>query len=166
MELEADLRHAVEEDRLDLHFQPQIDLQSDQTLGTESVVMHDIDRVAARLGELRALGVHVSIDDFGTGCSSLQYLQRLPVDRLKVDRSFVQGIGEQDTEGCQGALVGSVVDMAHRLGLGVVAEGVETEHQARYLRELGCDEAQGFLFARPMPMEHLYEWLPARRADP
>jgi EAL domain-containing protein (putative c-di-GMP-specific phosphodiesterase class I) len=115
---------------------------------TESVLMEDADTAVAALRRLRALGVHLCIDDFGTGYSSLAYLRRFPVDALKVDRSFVAGLGE-DAE--DSAIVEAVVSMAHSLRLSVVAEGVETDEQLARLRDLGCELAQGFYFAAPVP---------------
>jgi diguanylate cyclase (GGDEF)-like protein len=115
---------------------------------TESVLMEDADTAVSVLERLRALGVHLSVDDFGTGYSSLAYLRRFPVDALKVDRSFVAGLG-QDAE--DSAIVEAVVSMAHSLRLSVVAEGVETDEQLARLKELGCELAQGFLFAAPVP---------------
>jgi diguanylate cyclase (GGDEF)-like protein len=115
---------------------------------TESVLMEDADATVVTLERLRALGVHLSVDDFGTGYSSLAYLRRFPVDALKVDRSFVAGLG-QDPE--DSAIVEAVVSMAHSLRLSVVAEGVETREQLNRLRDLGCELAQGFLFAAPVP---------------
>ena len=113
---------------------------------TESVLMAETTIEA--LDALRALGVSLSIDDFGTGYSSLGYLRRFPVDSVKVDRSFVDGLG---TESEDSAIVAAVVGLGHALGLSVVAEGVETELQLAELRALGCDRAQGFWFARPQP---------------
>ena len=115
---------------------------------TESVLVVDIDRVGTVMRRIRELGVHIALDDFGTGYSSLLYLQGLPIDRLKVDRSFVAGLGspEQDP-----TIVAAVVDLAHKLGLRVVAEGVETEAELAAVGVMGCDEAQGFLLARPGP---------------
>jgi diguanylate cyclase (GGDEF)-like protein len=115
---------------------------------TESVLMAEttIDAIDA----LRALGVRLSIDDFGTGYSSLGYLRRFPVDSVKVDRSFVDGLG---TESEDSAIVAAVVGLGHALGLSVVAEGVETELQLAELGALGCDRAQGFWFARPQPAD-------------
>ena len=115
---------------------------------TESVLMDDADMAVAALERLRALGVHLCVDDFGTGYSSLAYLRRFPVDALKVDRSFVAGLGEDPEDS---AIVEAVVSMAHSLRLSVVAEGVETDEQLARLRDLGCELAQGFYFAAPVP---------------
>ncbi|MFG6442350.1 putative bifunctional diguanylate cyclase/phosphodiesterase [Roseateles sp. LKC17W] len=122
---------------------------------TESVAMADAaatERVLQRLGEL---GVSLSIDDFGTGYSSLAYLRRLPVSQLKIDRSFIQDL---ETSADARAIVNAVIELAHALGLEVVAEGVETEGQADVLRAKRCDKLQGFLFARPMPAQELARW--------
>lgn len=117
---------------------------------TESLIMEDVKHSIAALKAIRALGVRIAIDDFGTGFSSLSYLARLPVDTLKIDRSFVVDM----TAGPEGlALVTTIINLAHSLKLKVVAEGVETEEQARLLRLLGCDEMQGFLVSRPVPVE-------------
>jgi len=101
---------------------------------------------------LRDLGARISIDDFGMGYSSLAYLKRLPADSLKIDRSFMKGLGEdvEDT-----AIVRMIIELAHTLGLEVIAEGVETEEQAAHLKEMGCDMAQGYHFARPLPPEEI-----------
>jgi EAL domain-containing protein (putative c-di-GMP-specific phosphodiesterase class I) len=115
---------------------------------TESTLMEDADTAVEALQRLRALGVHLSVDDFGTGYSSLAYLRRFPVDSLKVDRSFVAGLGEDPEDS---AIVEAVVSMAHSLHLSVVAEGVETDEQLARLRDLGCELAQGFYFAAPVP---------------
>jgi diguanylate cyclase (GGDEF)-like protein/PAS domain S-box-containing protein len=117
---------------------------------TESLIMEDVRHSIATLEAIRAFGVRISIDDFGTGFSSLSYLARLPVDTLKIDRSFVVDM----TSGPQGlALVSTIIGLAHSLKLKVVAEGVETEEQQRLLALLGCDEMQGFLFSKPLPGE-------------
>jgi diguanylate cyclase (GGDEF)-like protein/PAS domain S-box-containing protein len=114
---------------------------------TESMVMHDAPQLVAMLDELKDLGVKIAVDDFGTGYSSLSYLKRFPVDRLKVDRSFVE---HMTTEADDATIVRAIIALGHNLGLKVVAEGVETAQQARALRAYQCDEAQGFLFARPV----------------
>jgi len=117
---------------------------------TESMVMENIEHGIATLQSIRALGVSIAIDDFGTGFSSLSYLTKLPVDILKIDRSFVNDMAT----GQDGiSLVTNIITLAHSLKLNVVAEGVETEAQAELLRSLNCDEMQGFLFSRPIPCE-------------
>ena len=117
---------------------------------TESVVMADVRHSIAILQSIRAMGVSIAIDDFGTGFSSLSYLSKLPVDTLKIDRSFVVDM----TAAPKGlVLVSSIVNLAHSLRLKVVAEGVETEEQSRQLRLLGCDEMQGYLFGKPVACE-------------
>ncbi|HEX4598238.1 MAG TPA: EAL domain-containing protein [Burkholderiaceae bacterium] len=119
---------------------------------TESIVMEDVARNVDKLKALRDLGVKIAIDDFGTGYSSLAYLTKLPVDSLKIDRSFIAGmLDDPDTM----TLVATIISLAHSLRLTVVAEGVETEEQARMLRVLRCDQAQGYLFSRPVPLEEL-----------
>jgi len=97
---------------------------------------------------VRDLGVHLALDDFGTGYSSLLRLKGLPIDRLKFDRSFVSGLG---SSGHDPTIIATVVDLAHKLGLAVVAEGVETDEELRAISAMGCDEVQGFLLARPGP---------------
>jgi CheY-like chemotaxis protein len=119
---------------------------------TESVLMDDSDQSADVLAALAAIGVAMSIDDFGTGYSSLSYLKRLPLDELKIDKSFVDGLGQNDEDT---AIVAAVVAMAHALDLHVVAEGVETEDQLQRLRTVGCDQAQGYHLAYPGPGEAL-----------
>ncbi|MGC1520382.1 MAG: EAL domain-containing protein, partial [Steroidobacteraceae bacterium] len=117
---------------------------------TESVIMQDVNRSIGSLLAIRALGVTIAIDDFGTGFSSLNYLAKLPVDTLKIDRSFVEEMVSA-TGGL--TLVSVIVDLAHAFKLNTVAEGVETEEQLRQLRLLGCDEMQGYLFGKPVPVE-------------
>jgi diguanylate cyclase (GGDEF)-like protein/PAS domain S-box-containing protein len=126
---------------------------------TESVLMDDVEESIARLCGLKALGVEIAIDDFGTGYSSLAYLKRFPIDILKIDRSFVAGLGisQEDT-----AIVAAIVSMAKSLGLRTIAEGVETDAQVTHLTELGCDLAQGFYFARPMPADDATHLLTTR----
>ncbi len=115
---------------------------------TETVYVRALEGNTGALSRLRAMGVGVSIDDFGTGYSSLSYLKRLPADAVKIDKSFVRGLGEdiEDT-----AIVRMVVELAHTFGVEAIAEGVETEEQAELLREMGCDMAQGYLFSKPLP---------------
>ncbi len=115
---------------------------------TETALVLDIARIGATMQQVRDLGVHFALDDFGTGYSSLLYLRGLPIDRLKVDRSFVSGLG---SAGQDPTIVSTVVELAHRLGLRVVAEGVETQAELDAVEAMGCDEAQGFLLGRPGP---------------
>jgi diguanylate cyclase (GGDEF)-like protein/PAS domain S-box-containing protein len=115
---------------------------------TESAIMEDIDATATTMHELKKLGVSLIIDDFGTGFSSLTHLKRFPVDELKVDRSFVAGLGSSSKDG---AIVSAVIALAHSLDLTAVAEGVETVDQRRSLQDLGCDVGQGYYFGRPGP---------------
>lgn len=118
---------------------------------TESMAMADPETAIAMLRELQTLGVRVAVDDFGTGHSSLEYLRRLPVDVLKIDRSFITELGRDEGPGIHGA----VVSLAHSLGLSTVAEGVEDDDQHARLETLACDLAQGFLYARPVPFDEL-----------
>lgn len=129
---------------------------------TESVLMQDAELAVTVLRKLKSLGVRISIDDFGTGFSSLAYLKRFPLDELKIDKSFVDGLGT-DPEAT--AIVAAVMGMAHALDLQVVAEGVETADQVTRLRTLGCDEAQGYYFARPMTVDAIDTLLAARTLE-
>lgn len=122
---------------------------------TESVVMDEVNAVVSTLEELQAFGVEVAIDDFGTGFSSLSYLQKLPLARLKIDRAFIKDIPETDT----GAIADLVISLGRHLGLKTIAEGVETEEQMAVLQKLGCDEVQGFLLAKPMPEQDFMAFL-------
>jgi diguanylate cyclase (GGDEF)-like protein/PAS domain S-box-containing protein len=115
---------------------------------TESTAMLNTDRTMRTLSDLRELGVHLALDDFGTGHSSLNYLRRFPIDRVKIDREFVAEIEESASDR---AIVSAIVAMAHGLDLAVTAEGVETEGQVTFLRDQGCEEVQGFLFGKPAP---------------
>jgi diguanylate cyclase (GGDEF)-like protein len=115
---------------------------------TESAAMQNLEQTVATLTALRRLGVRISMDDFGTGQASLNYLRRLPIDCIKIDRDFVRDI---DTGGAGEAIVTAIIDMAHGLGLAVIAEGVETERQFHFLNTQGCDEYQGYLASRPVP---------------
>jgi EAL domain-containing protein (putative c-di-GMP-specific phosphodiesterase class I) len=118
--------------------------------------MDDVESAIATLHELAAIGVHVSIDDFGTGYSSLNYLKRFPIGTLKIDRSFVRDIS---TDKDDAAIVSAIVAMAHSMELRVVAEGVETGEQLSFLRELQCDDLQGYLFSAPLAEQEATELL-------
>ncbi len=122
---------------------------------TETTLMVDPTRAAELLDRLQAVGVRVSIDDYGTGYSSLARLRHLPVNELKLDRSFLAGIG---SDARAGAIVRSTIELAHSLGLSLVAEGIETAADENFLRELSCDFGQGYHLARPMPGSHLLDW--------
>ena len=130
---------------------------------TETAVMHDPDSSLSVLTELAHAGIGLSLDDFGTGYSSMTYLQRLPVTELKVDRSFVTGLTARRADS---VLVRSAIDLAHNLGMLVVAEGVEDSETLTELRELGCDIAQGYHLARPMPADKLSAWLAEQTRPP
>lgn len=126
---------------------------------TEGGLAADDERPLPALQSLRDLGIRLSLDDFGTGYSSLSYLRQLPVDEIKIDKSFVLGMA---TDPGDLAIVRSIIDLARNLGITVVAEGVETEMTLNLLRDLNCDIAQGFLFSRPLPSERLDSWMAAR----
>ncbi|MCW7541509.1 EAL domain-containing protein [Aquabacterium sp. A7-Y] len=117
---------------------------------TESAVVRDTQQASFKLQRLRALGVGVAIDDFGVGYSSLAYLQELPVDKFKIDRSFIARLQNEDSDG---RLVRALIAMARSLGVGILAEGVETEYQLAFLKAQGCNEVQGYLLGRPMPAD-------------
>ena len=129
---------------------------------TESVLMDDADATYETLLELRRLGVQLAIDDFGTGYSSLSYLKRFPVDSVKIDRAFIEGLGVNADDD---AIVAGVIGLAHALRLAVVAEGVENERQLGVLKDLGCDVGQGYLFGRPMIAEQVPDAVRAFVAD-
>ncbi len=114
---------------------------------TESMVFNNLEYAASVLRKIKSLGIQLSMDDFGTGYASLSYLRQLPIDNLKIDRSFVETI---DTKGTESEIIQAVIQLAHSLNIDVVAEGVETLEQARYLQGLGCEYAQGYLFAKPL----------------
>ena len=122
---------------------------------TEGIIMRNVDTTIDTLHELKAMGVQLSIDDFGTGYSSLSYLKRLPLDALKVDRSFVKDIPADPDDM---AITAAIIAMAHNLRLNVVAEGVEDRHQLNFLREHQCDMVQGYLFSRPLPADKLADF--------
>ncbi|MGH9041732.1 MAG: EAL domain-containing protein [Acidimicrobiia bacterium] len=126
---------------------------------TESALLEDSDSSTRALNRLKALGVRIGVDDFGTGFSTLTYLKRFPVDILKIDRSFVAGVC-RDRE--DRAIVASIVDLAHAFGLTTTAEGVETAEQLTELRSLGCEQGQGYLWSRPLPADAAGGWIAAR----
>ena len=125
---------------------------------TESVIMASPERAIETMERIAALGVSIAVDDFGTGYSSLSYLKRLPIDRLKIDRSFVQDLGSSQDDA---AICTAIIGLAQALDLGTVAEGVETGQQLEWLRARGCDETQGYLLGRPQPFESLLSTLRA-----
>ncbi|HSD80348.1 MAG TPA: EAL domain-containing protein, partial [Solirubrobacteraceae bacterium] len=129
---------------------------------SEHTVMSDPRRAGEVLARLRDLGVRLSLDDFGTGQSSLSYLKRLPLDEVKIDRSFVMGMARDEGDA---AIVRSTIDLARHLGLAVVAEGVETAQVYDDLAQLRCDVAQGFYLSRPMPGDAVRAWVAARRVE-
>jgi len=129
---------------------------------TEGSLMADSARSSGVLGELARAGISISIDDFGTGYSSLSYLRRLPIDEIKIDRSFVMNMKDDANDF---AIVRATVELGQNLGLHVVAEGVEDLDTFDKLAEFGCDEAQGYYIGRPMPVEDFERWLTVRHAD-
>src|SRR5829696_7705683 len=118
--------------------------------------MHNFELTMNVLRELRALGVGVAMDDFGTGQSSLTYLKHFPIDTVKIDKEFLRDVMTDETAA---AIVSYVINLAHTLQLNVVAEGVETEEQYTFLRHYGCDQMQGYLFSRPLPTESVFPFL-------
>jgi predicted signal transduction protein with EAL and GGDEF domain len=123
---------------------------------TESLAMRDTDLTSSVMRQLKRLGIKVSMDDFGTGYSSLSYLKNLPIDRLKIDQLFVREIASNRVDE---TIVDAVIKMAHSIGLTTVAEGVETVEQNDILARLGCDEMQGFLYSRPLPVERMSDFV-------
>jgi len=124
---------------------------------TESLVLDDIDETIRKMHALREIGVRFSMDDFGTGNSSLSNLRKLPIDQLKIDQSFVRDISidPDDT-----VIVQTIIAMANNLGLDVIAEGVETEEQRRFLENHGCHTFQGYLYSKPLPLDGFESLLP------
>lgn len=129
---------------------------------TEGVVVEDEAQAQAQIRDLRAMGVRFALDDFGAGYSSLIYLRRFAFDKIKIDRSFLD---HMDSVGESAILVHSIVHLGRALGLQVLAEGVETEEQRRFLQAVGCQQLQGYHFARPMPLDKLAEALGPAAAD-
>ena len=122
------------------------------------MLVQDIEATLHTFNALKARGVRIAVDDFGTGYSSLSYLKRFPLTRLKIDQSFVR---ELTTNRDDQAIASAIINLGHSLGLVVIAEGVETDAQLQILRSLGCNEAQGYLFAKPMGADEMAEYLRA-----
>jgi diguanylate cyclase (GGDEF)-like protein/PAS domain S-box-containing protein len=129
---------------------------------TETTIMADPERTKDVLQRLQGLGIQIAIDDFGVGHSTFSYLKHLPVNEIKIDRSFVQDMSRSDSDA---AIVRSTIDLAHSLGLEVVAEGIENEETWAQLADMGCDVAQGYFFSQPLPPDAFAEWLTAMLAD-
>ncbi|HCB38150.1 MAG TPA: hypothetical protein DEP79_00590 [Gammaproteobacteria bacterium] len=149
----------------DPHFKDQIckiaqecDITLDKVIMelTETAVMHNPDDAMRVMGELSAVGIRLSIDDFGTGYSSLSYLKKLPVNEIKIDRSFVMEMAKNSDDQ---VIVHTTLTMGHNMSLEVVAEGIEDEDTLNKLKEMGCDLAQGYHIARPMPANEFFTWL-------
>lgn len=126
---------------------------------TESVVMDEPKMVIDALNRLKGYGIKVAIDDFGIGFSSLSYLQQLPLDRIKVDRAFIRDLAEPNGT----VIAETIINLGKKLGLATIAEGIETPEQADVVRAMGCEEVQGFLYAKPMPTKALLEFLKANQ---
>lgn len=124
---------------------------------TESLLMSDINQTILKLNQLTELGIKIAIDDFGTGYSSLAYLKQFPVNRLKIDKSFVDDISDPD--GMDSAIVRATIDMAHTLHINTIAEGVEEKNQQQILRAFGCDEIQGYFYSKPLPVQELHKFM-------
>ena len=128
---------------------------------TESVLMQNVEKVLKSLHEIKSLGVSLAIDDFGTGFSSLSYLRRFPIDRLKIDQSFVRDI---ENTPANESISRAIVSLAKSLSLSVVAEGIEQPAERAILERMQCNEGQGYLFAKPMPAKDLFTWAQAHKS--
>jgi EAL domain-containing protein (putative c-di-GMP-specific phosphodiesterase class I) len=127
---------------------------------TESLIMHNAELFIITLGNLKALDIKLAVDDFGTGFSSLAYLKRFPIDRLKIDRSFVHNVAaDQDSS----AIARAVIHLGHSMGLIVLAEGVETPEELQFLRAHNCDELQGYFFSKPLLAEEVANLLKSKK---
>jgi predicted signal transduction protein with EAL and GGDEF domain len=162
--LEESLRQALADDALEVYFQPKVRTADGSLCGAEALLrwQHPA-RAQSILMQLDAMGVLISVDDFGTGHSSLAYLKRLPVTELKIDKSFVLGVLDDPNDA---AIVRATVDLGHNLGLRVVAEGVETAEIYHYLQGLACDVSQGYFHAQPMPPEQFLAFLSTQPLPP
>jgi len=127
---------------------------------TETALLYDLDEAVGKLKALRALGLHIALDDFGTGYSSLAYLRDLPLDHIKIDKSFVAELGKS----VDNPLVETMIAIGRHMRLGVVAEGVETEKQRAILMQMGCERFQGYLYTQPLPEREFLQWLSSPRA--
>ena len=123
---------------------------------TESTLLHHTTHVTAQLEALKQSGIRIALDDFGTGFSSLSYLHRFPIDKIKIDRSFVQRLCNADD--CR-EIIHAIISMGHVMGMEITGEGIETSAQLDRLRDLGCDYGQGYLFSRPVPPEKAIEFI-------
>lgn len=146
-DLAKNVKHIVEETKLSPQF---VEVEI-----TEGILMGNVEQSIEILTELKNIGVRIAIDDFGTGYSSLNYLRQFPIDRLKIDRSFIMGIPETDN----GAIAKIIIELAKSLGLKVVAEGVESKYHVTFLKERNCDEIQGYYFSKPIPVDKMDELL-------
>jgi EAL domain-containing protein (putative c-di-GMP-specific phosphodiesterase class I) len=123
---------------------------------TETMAMKNMELIVSNLRKLKEMGIHIALDDFGTGYSSLKYLRNIPVDTLKIDRSFINDIHVNPS---YSAIIDAIIDIATKLKLGIIAEGVETEEQSNFLIEKRCYEMQGFLFSKPVTVEDFEKML-------
>jgi diguanylate cyclase (GGDEF)-like protein/PAS domain S-box-containing protein len=154
-DLDSIVTRALEQNRLQPQF---LELEI-----TESIIMRKVHDTIACLSQFKEMGINISVDDFGTGYSSLNYLKRLPLDTLKIDRSFVKDLPDNEHDV---TITSAIIAMAQNLGLSVVAEGVETEHQLEFLKQQGCDKAQGYYFSEPVPAKEMSRTLPSSRKEP
>ncbi|MBI9116958.1 EAL domain-containing protein [Pseudomonas aeruginosa] len=163
-ELEKDLRDALQRHELHLVYQPQVDYRlparSLELEVTETGLMEDISTAAQHLLSLRRAGALIAIDDFGTGYSSLSYLKSLPLDKIKIDKSFVQDLLQDEDDA---TIVRAIIQLGKSLGMQVIAEGVETAEQEAYIIAEGCNEGQGYLYSKPLPARELTQYLKQAR---
>ena len=132
------------------------DLKNIELELTESMLMEDISKNLKTMSKLKELNIKLAIDDFGTGYSSLSYLKKFPIDKLKIDKTFIDGIPTNEDDN---VIAKTIISMAHNLGLQVVAEGVETKEQFEFLKENLCNEIQGYYFSKPVSIEKIEEYL-------